>query len=267
LTVFAIIIVFLGASVGIGLGAKRINSNLTLSGLFNTEYRLTAHRGFSSVAPENTAPALVEAGKAGFYAAEFDIIPTADGVWVLIHDDTVDRTMDGEGEVEKLTLAQLREMKIDGGKGIENYPDLRISTLEEAIDICIEYSMRPMIEVKGGTPEDMQSVLDIINSKGIKDTAIVIDFDKDRLSALRALDDEIELWHLTNKITDETMEFVKKSNAGIGFNFGIPQNYFYINDAKREGITLASWTVDIPFVVDVLNAAGVDYITTNKIMP
>ncbi len=267
LTVFAIIIVFLGASVGIGLGAKRINSNLTLSGLFNTEYRLTAHRGFSSVAPENTAPALAEAGKAGFYAAEFDIIPTADGVWVLIHDDTVDRTMDGEGEVEKLTLAQLREMKIDGGKGIENYPDLRISTLEEAIDICIEYSMRPMIEVKGGTPEYMQSVLDIINSKGIKDTAIVIDFDKDRLSALRALDDEIELWHLTNKITDETMEFVKKSNAGIGFNFGIPQNYFYINDAKREGITLASWTVDIPFVVDVLNAAGVDYITTNKIMP
>lgn len=267
LTVFAIIIVFLGVSVGIGFGAKRINSNFTLSGLFNTEYYLTAHRGLSSVAPENTAPALIEAGKAGFYAAEFDIIPTADGVWVLIHDDTVDRTMDGEGEVEKLTYAQIKEMTIDGGKGIENYPDLKISTLEEAIDICIEYSMRPMIEIKGGTPEDMQSVLDIINAKGIRDSAIVIDFDMDRLSALRALDGEIELWHLTNKITDETMEFVKANNAGIGFNFGIPQNYFYINDAKSEGITLASWTVDIPFVVDVLNAAGVDYVTTNKILP
>ena len=263
----AIIIIFLGVSVGIGFGAKRISSKLTLSGLFNTEYYLTAHRGFSSIAPENTAPALIEAGKAGFYAAEFDIIPTADGVWVLIHDDTVDRTMDGEGEVEKLTYAQLREMKIDGGNGIENYPDLRISTLEEAIDICLEYSMRPMIEVKGGTPEDMQSVLDIINAKGIRDSAIVIDFDMDRLSALRALDGEIELWHLTNKITDETMKFVKANNAGIGFNFGIPQNYFYINDAKREGITLASWTVDIPFVVDILNAAGVDYVTTNKILP
>jgi glycerophosphoryl diester phosphodiesterase len=244
-----------------------VGSKFTVASATKKEFYLTAHRGLSAIAPENTAPAIEEAGKAGFYAAEFDVMPTKDGVWVLIHDDTVDRTMDGEGEVEKLTLAQLREMKIDGGKGIENYPDLRISTLEEAIDICIEYSMRPMIEVKGGTPEDMQSVLDIINSKGIKDTAIVIDFDKDRLSALRALDDEIELWHLTNKITDETMEFVKKSNAGIGFNFGIPQNYFYINDAKREGITLASWTVDIPFVVDVLNAAGVDYITTNKIMP
>ena len=264
---FAIIIVFLGVSVGIGFGAKRISSDLTLSGLFNTKYFLTAHRGFSSIAPENTAPALIEAGKAGFYAAEFDIIPTADGVWVLIHDDTVDRTTDGEGEVEKLTYAQLKEMKIDSGNGIENYPDLRISTLEEAIDICLEYSMRPMIEVKGGTPEDMQSVLDIINAKGVKDISLVIDFDKDRLSALRALDGGIELWHLTNKITDETIDFVKENNAGIAFNFGIPQNYFYINDAKREDITLASWTVDIPFVVDVLNAAGVDYITTNKILP
>lgn len=267
LRLFAVIIIFIGISVAVGFGAKTISSNLTLSGLFNTEFYLTAHRGLSSVAPENTAPALIEAGKAGYYAAEFDIIPTADGVWVLIHDDTVDRTMDGEGEVEKLTYAQLKEMKIDDSKGIENYPDLRISTLEEAIDICLEYSMRPMIEIKGGKLEDMQSVLDIINAKGVKDTAIVIDFDEDRLAAMRALDGGIELWHLTNKITDETMEFVKTNNAGIGFNFGIPQNYFYINDAKAEGITLASWTVDIPFVVDVLNAFGVDYITTNKILP
>lgn len=267
LKVLAVIIFFMGISVAIGFGAKTISSKLTLSGLFNTEYYLTAHRGLSSIAPENTAPALIEAGKAGYYAAEFDIIPTVDDVWVLIHDDTVDRTMDGEGEVEKLTYAQIKEMTIDGGKGIENYPDLKISTLEEAIDICIEYSMRPMIEVKGGTPEDMQSVLDVINTKGIKETAIVIDFDKDRLSALRALDGEIELWHLTNTINGEAVEFAKKNNAGIGFNFGIPQNYFYINDAKRDGITLASWTVDIPFVVDILNAAGVDYITTNKILP
>lgn len=267
LRLLAVLLVLVGISVAIGFGAKTISSDLTLSGLFNTEYYLTAHRGLSSVAPENTAPALIEAGKAGYYAAEFDIIPTADGVWVLIHDDTVDRTMNGEGEVEKLTYAQLKGMTIDGGNGIENYPDLKISTLEEAIDICVEYSMRPMIEVKGGTPEDMQSVLDIINAKGVKDTALVIDFDKDRLSAMRKLDSGIELWHLTNTVDSSTIEFAKENGAGIAFNFGIPQNYFYINDAKREGITCASWTVDIPFIVDVLNAFGVDYITTNKILP
>lgn len=267
LVAFAVIIIFLGISVGYGFGAKKISSNLTLSGLLDTEFYLTAHRGLSSIAPENTAPALVEAGKAGYYAAEFDIIPTADGVWVLIHDDTVDRTMSGTGEVEKLNYAEIKEMTVDGGKGVENYPDLKISTLEEALDICAEYSMRPMIEIKGGNADDMQSVLDIVNAKGVKESAIIIDFDKDRLSAMRALDSDMILWHLTNKITDETMKFVKDNNAGIAFNFGIPQNYFYVNQAKTEGITLASWTVDIPFVVDVLNALGVDYITTNKILP
>ncbi len=267
LIALAVIIIILGISVGFSFAATTINSKLTLSGLFETEFYLTAHRGLSSVAPENTAPALEEAGKAGYYAAEFDIIPTADGVWVLIHDDTVDRTMNGEGEVEKLTYAQLKEMKIDGGNGVENYPDLRISTLEEAIDICVKYSMRPMIEVKGGKPEDMQSVLDIINAKGVKDSVLVIDFDEDRLSAMRRLDGEIELWHLTNTVDDSTIEFAKENSAGIAFNFGIPQNYFYINDAQHEGITCASWTVDIPFVVDLLNALGVDYITTNKILP
>ena len=267
LIAFATVIIFLGISVGVGFGAKRISSNLTLSGLFNTEFYLTAHRGFSSIAPENTAPALIEAGKAGFYAAEFDIQPTADGRWVLMHNDEIDKMMDGEGEVKNFTYAQLLEMNIDAGKGIENYPDLKISTLEEALDICIEYSMRPMIEVKGGEPEDMQSVLDVINAKGVKDTAIIIDFNSDRVSAMRALDADIEIWFLMNKITDEIMEFVKENNTGIGFNFGIPQNYFYINQAKAEGITLGSWTVDIPFIVDVLNAAGVDYITTNKILP
>ena len=135
LTVFAIIIVFLGASVGIGLGAKRINSNLTLSGLFNTEYRLTAHRGFSSVAPENTAPALAEAGKAGFYAAEFDIIPTADGVWVLIHDDTVDRTMDGEGEVEKLTFGSTELPNLIKASAGES--DFDITLIGLCTDICV----------------------------------------------------------------------------------------------------------------------------------
>ncbi|MBR4859217.1 MAG: hypothetical protein IKU08_08540 [Clostridia bacterium] len=267
LTVFAVIIIFLGISVGYGFGAKKINSDLTLSGLFNTEFYLTAHRGFSSIAPENTAPALIEAGKAGYYAAEFDIVPTADGIWVLIHDDTVDRTMNGTGEVEKLTYAEIKEMTIDSGNGIENYPDLRISTLEEALEICIEYSMRPMIEIKGGTADDMQSVLDIVNAKGVKDSAIIIDFNKDRLTAMRALDSDIVLWHLTNTVDGEAIEYAKQNNAGIGFNFGNPKSYFYIKKAQAEGITCASWTVDIPFVVDVLNAMGVDYITTNKILP
>ncbi|MBQ3045478.1 MAG: hypothetical protein IJD49_05985 [Clostridia bacterium] len=243
-----------------------VSSDFTIASATENSFFLTAHRGLSSVAPENSAPALEEAGKAGYYAAEFDIIPAKDGVWVLIHDDTVDRTMSGTGEVSSFTYDELLEMNIDEGKGIENYPELKISTLEEALDICKKYSMRPMIEIKGGKPEDMQSVLDIIKASGIENP-LIIDFDSDRLSALRKLDPDIELWYLVNEIEDGTLEFANKNSMGIGFNFGIPQNYFKIKDAQTQGITLASWTVDMLPVLDLLCALGVDYITTNRILP
>lgn len=244
-----------------------VSSDYTVSSATGSEFYLTAHRGLSGIAPENSAPALIEAGKAGYYAAEFDVMPTKDGVWVMIHDDTVDRTMSGEGEVSNLTYAELLEMTIDAGNGIENYPDLKISTLEEAIDICLEYSMRPMIEIKGGEPEDMQAVLDIINSKGIKSNALIIDFSEERLAEMRRLDADIELWYLVNDIEESTIEFAKSNQTGIGFNFGKTGNYFKIKDAQAEGITCASWTVDILPVLDILCALDVKYITTNRILP
>mgnify|MGYP003308943087 CR=1 FL=1 len=185
----------------------------------------------------------------------------------MIHDDTVDRTMSGTGEVSNLTYSELLEMTIDEGNGIENYPALKISTLDEALDICEKYSMRAMIEIKGGEPEDMKGVLDILGKREFEKEPLIIDFNEDRVSALRELDKEIEIWYLVNKIEDDTIEFAKENKTGIGFNFGIPKNYFRIKEAQSEGITLASWTVDFLPVLDILVALDVKYITTNRILP
>ena len=92
----------------------------------------------------------------------------------------------------------------------KNYPDERIITLEEAISICRKYSMRPMIEVKGGTPEDMRGLLTAIRMMGVND-ALVIDFNSDRIRELRRLDSEIELWYLVSKANKDTVEFVKEN--------------------------------------------------------
>lgn len=244
-----------------------VGSKYTVASATKNEFYLTAHRGLSSVAPENTAPAIEEAGKAGYYAAEFDVMPTKDGVWVLIHDDTVDRTMNGTGAVSDMTYAELLELNVIGGNGAENYPDLKISTLDEVLDICEKYSMRAMIEIKGGGPEDMKSVLDIIGRKNLKNKPLIIDFNKDRVSAMRELDKDVEIWFLVNEIEDDTIEFAKNNGVGIGFNFGIPANYFKIKDAQAQNITLGSWTVDYLPVFDILCALGIDFITTNRILP
>ncbi len=244
-----------------------IGINLSVSALTDKTVNLTAHRGLSNVAPENSAPALVEAGKAGYYAAEFDIAPTKDGVWILMHDDTVDRMTDGEGNVSEFTYAEIMELKIDAGNGTENYPDLKIATLEEALDICEEYSMRAMIEVKGGNPEDMAALLEIVKSKNLKKEPLIIDFNSERLEALRNADSDFELWYLVSKIGDESIDFAEENNTAIAFNHKKIANLFKIDDVRNRGITCAAWTVDRLPAMDILCALGVEYITTNRILP
>ncbi len=268
LTALVCVVVFLGlCAFYFGIGFQTVSAERSLAGLFNTEIYFTAHRGLSAVAPENTAPAIEEAGKAGFYAAEFDIMPTKDGVWIVNHDDTVDKMTDGEGEVCSFTYDEIVQLTIDNGNGVENYPDLHFTTFENALAICEEYGMRAMVEVKGGTPEDMQSMLDVLKASPAYENALVIDFNEDRIAKVRELDKEIELWYLINHITEEDIAFAEENNMGLAFNFGFADNYKMLKTARQKGITLASWTVDFPPVVDWLRLFGVKYITTNKILP
>ena len=268
LTALVCVVVFLGlCAFYFGIGFQTVSAERSLAGLFNTEIYFTAHRGLSAVAPENTAPAIEEAGKAGFYAAEFDIMPTKDGVWIVNHDDTVDKMTDGEGEVCSFTYDEIVQLTIDNGNGVENYPDLHFTTFENALTICEEYGMRAMVEVKGGTSEDMQSMLDVLKASPAYENALVIDFNEDRIAKVRELDKEIELWYLINHITEEDIAFAEENNMGLAFNFGFADNYKMLKTARQKGITLASWTVDFPPVVDWLRLFGVKYITTNKILP
>ncbi len=262
-----ILAVIAGAATAYVKLAPTVKSKYSVSSFSKSEYYLTAHRGLSGIAPENTGVALIEAGKAGYYAAEFDIMPTKDGVWVLMHDDTLDRTTNGTGEVCSYTYAELLEFNIDSGNGIENYPDLKITTLQEALDICEEYSMRAMIEIKGGESEDMPAVLEIVNAHNLQTEPLIIDFNSERLEALRKADSQIELWYLVSSIEEEDIDFSKAHNTALAFNFGKIRNYTMLDNAKEAGIKLAAWTVDCLPIMDILTSFDVKYITTNRILP
>ena len=75
--------------------------------------RVIAHRGFSGIAPENTLAAVRAAIEVGADMVEIDVTLTADGQVVVIHDETVDRTSDGSGEVFRFKLAEIQ--KLDAG--------------------------------------------------------------------------------------------------------------------------------------------------------
>lgn len=67
---------------------------------------LIAHRGASTLAPENSIPAFQLAGEYGYWGAECDVSVTKDGIWVLMHDTSVDRTTNGRGAVSSFTLGR-----------------------------------------------------------------------------------------------------------------------------------------------------------------
>lgn len=99
---------------------------------------LTAHRGASFADAENTLAAFETAVQCGADVIEFDLYVSNDGIPVVSHDYTIDRTSDGHGEIEKMSLAELRKYNyswFSGGKRLEAplYPELTIPTFEDVL--------------------------------------------------------------------------------------------------------------------------------------
>ena len=94
--------------------------------------RICAHRGFNTIAPENSMPAFGAAVALGAEEIEFDIWSTKDKVLVSCHDDTLDRVSDGSGKIYEHTYEEL--LKLDFGiKHGENFRNLKIPTFEEIL--------------------------------------------------------------------------------------------------------------------------------------
>jgi len=94
--------------------------------------RICAHRGFSTVAPENSMPAFASAIALGAEEIEFDLWRTADGKIVSCHDDTLDRVSNGSGKIYEKTYDEIKDLDF-GFKFSEKFAGLKIPTFEEIL--------------------------------------------------------------------------------------------------------------------------------------
>ncbi|XP_025130282.2 glycerophosphodiester phosphodiesterase 1 isoform X2 [Bubalus bubalis] len=109
-----------------------------------------AHRGGSHDAPENTLAAIRQAAKNGAAGVELDLEFTADGIPVLMHDSTVDRTTDGTGRLCDLTFEQIRKLNPAANHRLRNdFPNEKIPTLREAVAECLNHNLTIFFDVKG----------------------------------------------------------------------------------------------------------------------
>lgn len=269
LIVFAVIILLLGTLSAINFTKTPVSSKFILSSYTSEPQKFIAHRGFSSVFPENTIPAIKAAVDEGFYGVEFDIHTTKDEIWILNHDSDIDKMTDGSGKIADMTFQELQQFNIDNGKGIENYEGLKIPKFEAALDIIKESDVVPFIEIKGYDPVAFRNLLDIIEESDLSEKAVIISFDMEALLGIRELDKEISLMYLTNNLTREDVDICSMNgNIGVDINFGnILKMKGALDYAKECGLETGAWTVDFPIASDFLNLFGIKYITTNRITP
>ncbi|XP_067333458.1 glycerophosphodiester phosphodiesterase 1-like [Channa argus] len=110
---------------------------------------VVAHRGACHDAPENTLAAIREASRNGATGVELDLSFTADGVPVLMHDETVDRTTNGSGPISKLQFVQLRRLDAAARHRLKvKFVGERVPTLQEAVEECIRHQLTIFFNVK-----------------------------------------------------------------------------------------------------------------------
>ena len=146
-----------------------------------TSLHRVAHRGYSAVAPENTLPALAAAVLAGATFVEFDVRTTADGVPVVIHDRTVDRTTDGSGKVWELTLDEVAVL--DAGSWFSPaYAGVRIPRLSEVLSLLQPHAaadgVELLLEIKPpATLEQVKNIIGQVADAGLLGRTVVQSFD------------------------------------------------------------------------------------------
>lgn len=230
------------------------------------------HRGYSIEAPENTLPAYELSKEKGFNYVETDVSFTSDGVAMLLHDATIDRTSNGSGTLANMTYAQVRQYDFGSWKNAK-YAGTKIPTLEEFLALCKSIMLHPYIELKSNgnyTQAQIESIVDMVRDYGMKGKVSYISFSSTYLGYVKDCDEEARLGFLSSpKTSDLAICQGLKTNKNIVFydvsyyNGAITQAVCDVYAA--ENIPVEAWTVDSASDMLALNKY-VSGITSNNLI-
>ena len=234
--------------------------------------QVTAHRGASGYAPENTISAVQKAIEIGVDRIEVDVQQTADGVVVLLHDKTLDRTTNSKGKVGKLNWNELKNIKANSGFEDE-FPDEPIPTLEQVFEL-MDGQTQFVIEIKAGNktyPGIEDNVAALIKKYKAEKWALVHSFNDRVLEYLHRNHPEIRLQKLFvsysgGLMLDFKLHAVKLSKYDYVEGFGISKGAAkqkLVDKIHQLGKVVHMWTVNSEEDIDRTLSLGVDGIISN----
>lgn len=222
-----------------------------------------AHRGNSAYIPENTIAAFQSAIEINAEWIELDIHPTLDNELVVIHDSLVDRTTNGTGAVEELTLSEI--LQFDAGSWFDlKFSSERIPLLSEVIALVQPTLSLLNIEIKTFRSDAnvAETLTKLLRETGLSTKYIVSSFATEALLQIKAIAPEIQL-----ALIGEGPAIL---NVALKHNFQwIHARYDTIDQklidaANTAGIKVNSWTVDEPEIALKLAQYGIDKVCSNR---
>lgn len=224
---------------------------------------MVAHRGVSGLETENTCAAFVAAGNRSYYGIETDVHKTADGKYVVFHDDTTGRLAEENVTIEETDYDTLRKMPLRQKDGNFGRSDLRIANLQEYIGICKNYEKIAVLELKNHFEKaDVIEIGKTIERLGYLDSVTFISFDFENLVYVKEIYPNQPVQFLTGSCDRQLAERLAAYKMDLDIRFdGI--NPELMGWCRELGIKVNCWTVDRVEDARAMADMGVAYITSN----
>ncbi|RJG22598.1 glycerophosphodiester phosphodiesterase family protein [Paenibacillus thiaminolyticus] len=231
--------------------------------LHTSPVEIVAHRGYAALFPENTMIAFRRALHMGADALEIDVHHSAEGVPVVIHDGTLDRTTDRSGPVRSKTVGELQQ----ADAGIKFHPDYAgsgIPLLEEVLALLSEGRAGLQLELKEHINEqEAAGLLHLLDTYKLTERTIIISFHVDNLRLIRNLHPTIEVGWLSDKLVDIDI-LTGLGHAALLLQYRTVMNHpDIVATAQEKGFSLAAWTIRDEADARKLYDLGVRRITTD----
>lgn len=233
------------------------------------------HRGFNTVAPENTLPAFEMSAAYGFKYVETDILFTQDGVPVLMHDATINRTCcnaaDGSAITEYTLISSLDYDELDAYDACTpsqwaTWKGTKIPTFAEFMFCCKANNLNVWIELKAFghtyTQAEIQLIISIIKQYGMEEHVSFISFSYDALVLVKNEWDTVELG-LNGTVANAQALKTGKNRVFMIFD----QNGSDYSDALAAGFQVCFYTVNTTEQILALPTNGFDSVLTNVLFP
>lgn len=223
------------------------------------------HRGYNSIAPENTLPAFRLARLKGFRYVETDVRFTSDGIPVLLHDASIDRTSNGSGHIDEMTYSQVREYDFGGWKS-PIFKGTIIPSLYEFLLLCRRIGIHPIIELKAGNSEQISQIISMVDSMGLEESVYFISFSDKALLSVLEFKSNARISLLTSSIDDDIISIAHRLQTGSS-RICINSSDFSqeaINKCKDAKIPLWVWSLNREDAILNLNSY-ISAVTSDRI--